>query len=181
MMVPRASPWLLLLLAVVSISTQAALVRANCRGIQELSLSEAEVSCYESNTLTDSAGHIMFGYTAAAASLKQGKLTADATGGAIRDVGYNGGEATALLKDKISIRGEWQGSIPVTVQSTYDADTGSGSNPIHTTSFTYNGLGQMTKAQINDGIDPADVAYSQDLLDMAANGFYPETIWPAQR
>lgn len=115
MIVFRASSFLLLLVAAVSIPTQAAHVRANCRGIQEFSMSEPEVSCYQSDTLTDSAGHIMFGYTAAAASLTRGKLTASASGGAIRDIGYNGGEATALLKDKISIQGEWQGSIPVTV------------------------------------------------------------------
>ncbi|TKG95013.1 SusC/RagA family TonB-linked outer membrane protein [Puteibacter caeruleilacunae] len=38
----------------------------------------------------------------------------------------------------------------------------------------------MNEAQINDGLDPENVAYSQDLLDLAASGFYPETIWPEE-
>jgi hypothetical protein len=105
----------LLLIAAVAVPVEAAHVRVTCRGVQEFSLSEPEVSCYESSALTDADGRIMFGHTAAGASLTQGKLTASASGGAIRDVGYNGGEASALLMDKVVIEGEWQGSVPVTV------------------------------------------------------------------
>jgi YD repeat-containing protein len=49
------------------------------------------------------------------------------------------------------------------VQSTisYDSDTGDSGNAIWTTTFTYNGLGQLTKTQINDG-QPRTVTFTLD-------------------
>ena len=45
----------------------------------------------------------------------------------------------------------------------YDSDTASSSNDVHDTVFTYNALGQMTKADIDDGL-PRDVTFSLDEL-----------------
>jgi YD repeat-containing protein len=43
----------------------------------------------------------------------------------------------------------WDGAVQSTIS--YDSDTGDSGNAIWTTNFTYNGLGQLTKTQINDG------------------------------
>lgn len=104
-----------LLLAALPAAAEAAQVRVTCRGVQQLSTTERAVSCHETDAFTDRDGRILFGHTAAAADLANGTLTASASGGSIRDIGYNGGEATALLKDEIPVPGEWRGSIPVTV------------------------------------------------------------------
>ena len=105
---------LTLLVAAATIPAQTAYVRVTCRGVQELSLS-GRASCDESSVLSDHDGRLVFGHTAAGASLVDGSLEASASGGSIRDVGYDGGEATALLRDEITVAGEWQGSVTLTV------------------------------------------------------------------
>jgi hypothetical protein len=106
----------LLVLFTLPSLTEAAFVRANCRGIQELSTTEAEVSCQESSVLSDDEEHLMLGHTRAAANLARGRLSTSAAGGQIRDVGWNGGEAGALFMDRLTIRGDWQGYVAVTVR-----------------------------------------------------------------
>ena len=110
-----ASTCLLVLFALSSFA-EAAFVRANCRGIQEFSLSEHQVSCQQSSVLSDDNERLMLGHTRAAASLVQARLSASAAGGQIRDVGSNGGEAGALLMDRLTITGDWHGSAAVTVR-----------------------------------------------------------------
>lgn len=107
---------LLLAMLAVSQSLHASFVRANCRGVQELSSSETRVSCQESSVLTDEAEHLMLGHTRASASLAEGRLSISAAGGQIRDVGSNGGEAGALLMDRLTITGDWQGTVSIGVR-----------------------------------------------------------------
>lgn len=95
--------------------SEAAFVRANCRGIQEFSRSESRVSCRQSSVL-EGAGHLMLGHTRAQASLAEARLASSATGGQIRGVGANGGEAGAVLTDRLTITGEWQGELAVTLR-----------------------------------------------------------------
>lgn len=44
----------------------------------------------------------------------------------------------------------------------YDSDTGSGSNPVYYTYYSYNGLGTLSSVAINDG-RPRTVTYSSDV------------------
>ena len=94
----------------------AAFVRANCRGIQEFSMTDGSVSCRESSVLDDSRSHLMLGHTRATASLARGMLFASAAGGQIRDVGSNGGEAGALFTDRLTVVGDFDDAIAVTVR-----------------------------------------------------------------
>ena len=110
-----APAWVLVLFALSSLA-EAAFVRANCRGIQEFSLSERQVSCQESSVLSDDDERLMLGHTRAAADLALARLSASAAGGQIRDIGSNGGEAGALLMDRLTIIGNWGGSVAVTVR-----------------------------------------------------------------
>ncbi len=105
----------LLLLWALPARLDAAFVRANCRGIQKFSMTDASVSCQESSVLNDRDSHLMLGHTRATASLVRGLLIASAAGGQIRDVGANGGEAGALFMDRLTVAGDWEGAIPVTV------------------------------------------------------------------
>lgn len=113
------STWLsafLLALCALPAPADGVFVRANCRGIQEFSTTEGTVSCQESSTLADDADNLMLGHTRAEASLPRAMLSTSAAGGQIRDVGTNGGEAGALMKDRLSLRGEWDGSIAVGIR-----------------------------------------------------------------
>ncbi len=109
-----APAWMLVLCALPPL-VDAAFVRANCRGIQEFSMTDGHVSCQESSVLSDENEHLMLGHTRAAASPPRGLLSTSAAGGQIRDVGSNGGEAGALLMDRLTVTGDWDGFIPVTV------------------------------------------------------------------
>jgi len=112
----RFSTAWLLVICVLPTLADAAFVRANCRGIQKFSTTENTVSCQESNVLADDADNLMLGHTRAVASLPRGMLSTSAAGGQIRDVGANGGEAGALMKDRLILRGEWDGTISVGVR-----------------------------------------------------------------
>lgn len=131
--------WLSSLCALPPVA-DAAFVRANCRGIQELSMTAGEVSCQESSVLNDDDGHLMLGHTRASASLARGLLLTGAAGGQIRDVGSNGGEAGALLMDRLTISGDWDGSIAVTVRLCMAYKfAGFGESRIHATLRTSSG------------------------------------------
>ena len=106
----------LLVICFLPALADAAFVRANCRGIQKFSTTEYTVSCQESNVLADDADNLMLGHTRAEASLLRGMLSTSAAGGQIRDVGANGGEAGALMKDRLILRGEWDGTVSVGVR-----------------------------------------------------------------
>ena len=79
-------------------------------------MTEGNVSCQESSVLSDENAHLMLGHTRATASLQRGLLTSSAAGGQIRDVGSNGGEAGALLVDRLTIVGDWDGFVLVSVR-----------------------------------------------------------------
>ena len=124
----------LLLLCALPPALDAAFVRANCRGIQKLSMTGGDVSCQESSVLEDDSDNLMLGHTRASASLARGLLLISAAGGQIRDVGSNGGEAGALLADKLIISGDWDGFLSVTVRLCVDYKfAGFGESRIHAT------------------------------------------------
>lgn len=145
-----APAWLLLLCALSTLA-EAAFVRANCRGIQEFSITDSGVSCQESSVLDDDDGHLILGHTRATASLPRGLLLSSAAGGQIRDLGSNGGEAGALLMDRLTISGDWVGSIPVTVRLCVDYKfAGFGESRVHATLRTSpaNGVAGGSQARI---------------------------------
>ncbi len=97
-------------------------------------MTDGNVSCHESSILTDENEHVMLGHTRATASLARGLLSTSAAGGQIRDVGSNGGEAGALLMDRLTIIGDWDGYIPITVRLCVEYKfAGFGESRIHAT------------------------------------------------
>jgi hypothetical protein len=104
------------LLGALPAVVEAAFVRANCRGVQEFSMTGGKVSCQESSVLDNDSEHLLLGHTRATASLARGLLIASAAGGQIRGVGSNGGEAGALFMDRLTITGDWDGFVSVTVR-----------------------------------------------------------------
>ena len=104
-----------ILLLGLTMPLHAMYVRATCKGIVDFSDSAIRARCHEANLLTDPEGGLVSGFTTAAVDVATGALNAGAAGGQIRDVGYNGGEASAFFKDRLTILGDWQGAIPVTV------------------------------------------------------------------
>ena len=91
------------------------LLRVTCRGLFQLSVTEPALQCSESDMLTDPQGGLMSAFSAAEAALSDPRIGVGAAGGAIRDVGYIGREATALMLQSVRIIGEWQGRMPLTV------------------------------------------------------------------
>ena len=79
-------------------------------------MTDGNASCQESSVLTDENQRLMLGHTRATASLQRGLLSSSAAGGQIRDVGSNGGEAGALLVDRLTIVGDWDGFVLVGVR-----------------------------------------------------------------
>ena len=91
------------------------LLRVTCRGLFQLSVTEPALECSESDMLTDPQGGLMSAFSAAEAALSDPRVGVGAAGGGIRDVGYIGREATALMLQSVRIIGEWQGRMPLTV------------------------------------------------------------------
>lgn len=91
------------------------LLRVTCRGQFRLSVTEPALQCSESGMLTDAQGGLLSAFSAASAELASARLGAGAAGGAIRHVGYNGREASALMLQTFRIAGDWQGNLPLTV------------------------------------------------------------------
>ena len=91
------------------------LLRVTCRGLFQLSVTEPALKCSESDMLTDPQGGLMSAFSAAEAALSDPRVGVGAAGGGIRDVGYIGREATALMLQSVRIIGEWQGRMPLTV------------------------------------------------------------------
>lgn len=129
---------------------EAAFVRANCRGIQELSTSKSLVRCEESSVLEDGE-RLMLGHTRAAASLDEARLSSSASGGQMRGVGSNGGEAGAVLKDRLTITGDWEGTLAVTVRLCVAYTfAGFGDSRVHAVLRTSSGgtLGYASQARV---------------------------------
>ena len=91
------------------------LLRVTCRGQFQLSVTERALECSESDVLTDPDGGMLSAFSAAEADLAGARLGAGAAGGAIRDVGYIGREASALMLQGFRIEGDWQGAMPLTI------------------------------------------------------------------
>ena len=91
------------------------LLRVTCRGLFQLSVTEESLECSESDVLTDAEGGMLSAFSAAEATLPKAQLAAGAAGGAIREVGYIGREASALVLQGFRIVGNWQGAMPLTI------------------------------------------------------------------
>ena len=108
-------PFVLLALAGVGPAAAEDLLRVTCRGLFQLSVTEPALECAESDVLTDPEGGMLSAFSAAEADLGGARLAAGAAGGAIRDVGYIGREASALMLQDFRIGGDWQGAMPLTI------------------------------------------------------------------
>ena len=91
------------------------LLRVTCRGLFQLSVTEPALECSESDVLTDDDGGLMSAFSAAESELPKARLGAGAAGGAIREVGYIGREASALMLQGFRIEGDWHGAMPLTI------------------------------------------------------------------
>ena len=96
-------------------ATEAGLYRVTCKGIHKLSSDPAGDSCAESGMLDDGQGRFLPSFSEAHADLGRGILTATAGGGAIRDVGYDGREATSVIIERFRLNGSWTGKMPVEI------------------------------------------------------------------
>ena len=96
-------------------ATEAGLYRVTCKGIHKLSSDPAGDSCAESGMLDDGQGRFLPSLSEAHADLGRGILAATAGGGAIRDVGYDGREATSVIIERFRLNGSWTGKMPVEI------------------------------------------------------------------
>ena len=106
---------LTLTLALAAMSADAGLYRVTCKGIHKLSATATVDSCAESGMLNDAEGRFLPSHSEAHADLGRGVLVATAGGGAIRDVGYDGREATSIIIEQFRLSGSWTGKMPVEI------------------------------------------------------------------
>ena len=111
----RAAAVLLLAGTLAAGAVEAGLYRVTCKGIHKLSSSATGDSCAESGMLDDAQGRFLPSFSEAHADLGRGTLTATAGGGAIRDVGYGGREATSVIIEQFRLNGSWTGKMPVEI------------------------------------------------------------------
>ena len=111
----RARAALLLAATLAAATAQGGVYRVTCKGIHKLSTSAAGDSCAESGMLDDAHGHFLPSFSEAHADLGRGILAATAGGGAIRDVGYDGREATSVIIERFRLNGRWTGEMPVEI------------------------------------------------------------------
>ena len=104
-----------LTLALAVAPADAGLYRVTCKGIHKLSSTATVDSCAESGMLDDAEGRFLPSLSEAHADLGRGVLVATAGGGAIRDVGYDGREATSIIIEKFRLNGSWTGKMPVEI------------------------------------------------------------------
>ena len=114
---PTLVPTLVLALALVfaAVPADAGLYRVTCKGIHKLSSTATVDSCAESGMLDDAEGRFLPSHSEAHADLGRGVLVATAGGGAIRDVGYDGREATSIIIEQFRLNGSWTGKMPVEI------------------------------------------------------------------
>ena len=111
----RARAALLLALALAATTAGAGLYRVTCKGIHKLSTTTTVDSCAESGMLDDTEGRFLPSFSEAHADLGRGVLFTTAGGGAIRDVGYDGREATSVIIERFRLDGSWTGKMPVEI------------------------------------------------------------------
>lgn len=111
----RASAVLLLAGMLAATTAGAGLYRVTCKGIHKLSSNATGDSCAESGMLDDARGRFLPSFSEALADLGRGVLAATAGGGAIRDVGYGGREATSVIIERFRLNGSWTGTMPVEI------------------------------------------------------------------
>ena len=99
----------------VAATAGAGLYRVTCKGIHKLSSTATGDSCAESGMLDDARGRFLPSFSEAHADLGHGILAATAGGGAIRDVGYGGREATSVIIERLRLNGSWKGRMPVEI------------------------------------------------------------------
>ena len=104
-----------LTLVLAAASADAGLYRVTCKGIHKLSATATADSCAESGMLNDAEGRFLPSHSEAHADLGRGVLVATAGGGAIRDVGYDGREATSIIIEQFRLNGSWTGKMPVEI------------------------------------------------------------------
>ena len=105
-----------LLAAMLTAATvQAGLYRVTCKGIHKLASGAIGDSCAESGKLDDADGRFLPSFSEALADLEKGVLAATAGGGAIRDVGYGGREASSVIIERFRLAGSWTGTMPVEI------------------------------------------------------------------
>ena len=108
----------LLATALTATTTGAGVYRVTCKGIHKLSSTALGDSCAESGMLDDTDGRFLPSLSEAHADLGRGVLAATASGGAIRDVGYDGREATSVVIEQLRLNGSWTGKMPVEITMT---------------------------------------------------------------
>ena len=109
-------PAILLLAGTLAAATAwAGVYRVTCKGIHKLSSDATGDSCAESGMLDDPQGRFLPSFSEAHADLGRGTLAATAGGGAIRDVGYDGREATSVIIEQFRLNGSWTGKMPVEI------------------------------------------------------------------
>lgn len=89
--------------------------RVTCKGILKMSSTTSGGSCAESGKLDDAHGRFLPSLSEAHADLGRGVLAATAGGGAIRDVGYDGREATSVIIERLRLNGSWSGEMPIEI------------------------------------------------------------------
>ena len=104
----------LLLVGMLTAAT-AGVYRVTCKGIFKLSTDTTTSSCSESGKLDDTNGRFLPSFSEAHADLGRGVLSATAGGGAIRDVGYDGRQATSVIIERFRLNGSWTGAMPVEI------------------------------------------------------------------
>lgn len=104
-----------LLLAGTLATATAGVYRVTCKGIFKLSSTDTSDTCAESGKLDDAHGRFLPSFSEAHADLARGVLAATAGGGAIRDVGYDGREATSVIIEQFRLDGSWTGTMPVEI------------------------------------------------------------------
>ena len=113
---PRTA--LLLMAMLCTAAASAGTYRVTCKGIHKLSSAVAADSCFEDAMLHDGNGRFFSSVSRAHADLGRGTLAASAGGGAIRDVGYGGRDATSVITERFRLSGAWTGTMPVEVTLT---------------------------------------------------------------
>lgn len=108
--------WLMVLASPAGLAEES-LFRVTCAGMFKLSVTEASGQCAEDDMLTDPAGGLMSAFSAAIADLPGARLIAGAAGGAIRNVGYIGREASSLMLQNYRLEGDWRGTLPITIRT----------------------------------------------------------------
>ena len=93
----------------------AGVYRVTCKGILKMSSTTSGNSCAESGKLDDGHGRFLPSFSEAQADLGRGILAATAGGGAIRDVGYDGREATSVIIERFRLYGSWTGEMPIEI------------------------------------------------------------------